>query len=91
MASPLLLALLTAVVAEANAADAVNGEIIESTDGDAVVLFPLFFLFVVVRRVISRSSPRFRFFNHLVINPLSRVSRLPIKFLGIIGGFSVPH
>ena len=50
MASPLVLELLTAVVAEANAADAVTGETITATDGDAVVFFPFSFLFVMVCR-----------------------------------------
>ena len=89
MASPLVLAVLTAVVTEATAADAVTGENIAATDGDAVVFFSLFFLFVVVRGEIFRGAPRFQFFNHPVINPLSRASRLPITFLGIVGGFSV--
>ena len=89
MASPLVLALLTAVVAEATAADAVTGETIAATDVDAVVFFPFFFFLVIVRGAILRGAPRFRFFNHPVINPLSRASRLPIAFLGIVGGFSV--
>ena len=89
MASPLLLAVLTVVVAKTTAADAVTGETIAVTDGYAVVFFPLFLLFVVVLRSIFRGSPCFRFFNHVVINPLSRTSCLPIPFLGIVGGFSV--
>ena len=89
MDSPLVLAVLTAVVADATVADAMTGETIAATDRDAVVFFPLFFLFLVVRGAIFRGAPRFRFFNHLVINPLSHASRLPIALLGIIGGFSV--
>ena len=42
MASPLVLALLTAVVAEVTAADAVTGESIAATEGDAGVFFPFF-------------------------------------------------
>ena len=68
---------------------AVTGETIAATGGYAVVLFPLFFLFVVVRGAIFRGAPRFWFFSHSVINPLSHASRLPIVFLGIVGGFSV--
>ena len=71
--------------------DEVNGETIVATDGDAVFFFPFFLLFVVVRGEIFRGAPRFRFFNHPVINPLSRVSRLPVTFLRIVGGFSVSH
>ena len=89
MASPLVLAVLTAVASEVTAADAVTGETISATDRDAVVFFPFFFLFVVVRRVIFRGAPRFRFFNYPVINSLSRASRIPLAFLGGIGGFSV--
>ena len=89
MTSPLVLAVLTVVVTEATAADAVTGETITATDGDDVVFFSLFFLFVVVRGEIFRGAPRFRFFNHLVINPLSRASCLPIAFIGIVGGFIV--
>ena len=89
MAYLLVLAVLTAVVAEETATDAVTGETITSTDGCAVVFFTFFFLFVVVCGAIFIGAPRFRFFSHPVINPLSRVSRLPIAFLGIIGGFSV--
>ena len=89
VASPLVLAVLTAGVAEATAVDAVTGETIAATDGDAVVFFPLIFLFVVVRREIFRGAPCFRFFNHPVINPLSRAYRLPIALLGILVGFSV--
>ena len=85
MLSPLVLALLTAVVAEATDADAVTGQTITATDGDAVVFFPFFPLSVVVRGAILRGAPRFRFFKH----PLSRASRLPMTFLGIVGGFSV--
>ena len=51
VASPLVLAVLKAVVEEATVADAVNGYTIAATDRDAVVFFPLFFLFVVVRGV----------------------------------------
>ena len=87
--SPLVLAVLTVVVAEATDADAVTGETIAATDGDAMVFFPFFFLFVVVCGAIFRGAPRFRFFRHPMINPLSRASRLPITFLGIVGGFSV--
>ena len=43
-----MLAVLTAVVSEATAADAVNGETIAATDGCDLVFFPFFFLFVVV-------------------------------------------
>ena len=86
---PLVLLVLKEVAAEATAAAEVTGETIAATDGDAVVFFPLFFLFVVVRGAIFRGAPRFRFFDHPVINPLSRASRLPIAFLGIVGGFSV--
>ena len=57
VASPLLLAVLTAVVAEATATDAVTGETIAATDGDAVVFFPLFFLSVVVHGAIFRGAP----------------------------------
>ena len=89
VASPLVLAVLTAVVAEETAADAVTGETIAATDGDAVVFFYLFFLFVVVRGAIFRGAPRFQFFKHPVINPLSHASCLPITFLGVIEGFSV--
>ena len=89
MASPLVLAVFTAMVADATAADAVTGDTIAATDGCDVVLFPFLFLFVVVRREIFRVAPRFRFFNHPVINPLSRAYRLPITFPGIVGGFSV--
>ena len=89
MASPSVLEILTAVVAEATAADAVTGDTISATDGDDVVFFPFFLMFMVVSGEIFRGVPRFRFFNHLVINPLSRASRLPIAFLGIVGGFSV--
>ena len=91
VASPLVIAVLAAVVAEATAADAETRETIADTDGDAVVFFPLFFLFVVVCGAIFRGVPCFRFFNHPVINPLSCASCLPIAFLGIIGGFSVSH
>ena len=87
--SPLVLAELTAVVTEATDADAVTGETITATDRDAVVFFPFFFLFMVVHGEIFRVEPCLRFFNHLVINPLSHASRLPIAFLGILGGFSV--
>ena len=89
MPPPLVLAVLTAVVAEATAADVVTGETIAATDGDDVVFSPFFFLFVVVHRAIFRGAPRFRFFNHPVINPLSCTSRLPIAFIGIVEGFSV--
>ena len=89
MASPLVLSVLAVMVAEATAVDAVTGEIIAATDGDAGVFLPFFFLFVVVCGAIFRGAPRFRFFNHPVINSLSRASRLPISFLGIVGGFSV--
>ena len=89
MAFPLVLAVLTAVVTEVTAANAVTGETIEATDRDAVVFFPFCFLFVVVRGAIFRGAPRFWFFNHPVINPLSRASFIPIAFLGIVGGFSV--
>ena len=89
MASPLVLAVLTAGVAEATAVDAVTGETIAATEENSVVLFPFFFLFVVVRGAIFRGAPCFRFLNHPVINSLSRASRLPILFLGIVGGFSV--
>ena len=89
MASPLVITVLTAVVADVTAADAVTGETIVATDGDTVVFLPFFFLFMVVRGEISRGAPRFRFSNHPVINSLSRASCLPIAFLGIIGGFSV--
>ena len=84
-----MLAVFTAVVAEATAADAVTGETISATDRDNVVFFPFFFLFVVVCGAIIRGAPRFWFFKHLVINPLSRQSRITIAFLGIVGGFSV--
>ena len=89
MASPLVLEVLAAVVAEATVADAVTGETIVTIDGDDVVFFPLFFLFVVVRGENFRGAPCFLFFNHRVINPLSRASCLPIAFLGIVGGFRV--
>ena len=89
MASPLVLAVLTAVVEEATSADAVTGETIAATDGDDVVFFPFFFLFVVVRGAIFRGAPPFWFFNYKVINPLSRESCLPIAFLGIIGGCNI--
>ena len=89
MASPLVLAVLTVVVVEATSTDAVNGDTIAATDRDAVVFLLFFFLFVVVRGAIFRGATCFRFFNHPVINPLSRASRLPIAFLGIVGGFSV--
>ena len=89
VASPLVLAVLTAVVAEATAADAVTGETIAATEENSLVLFPFFFLFVVVCGAMLRGAPRFRFFNHPVIKPLSCVSCLPIAFLGIVGGFSV--
>ena len=89
MASPLVLAVLTAVVEEATDVDAVTGDTIAATDGDAVVFFPFFFLFTAICRVIFRGKPRFRFFNHLVINPLSRASCIPIAFLVIVVGFSV--
>ena len=87
MAFPLVCVVLTAVVAEATAADSVTEETIAATYGDDVVFFSFFFLFVVVRGEIFRGAPRFRFFNHLVINPLSRASCLPIAFIGIVGGF----
>ena len=89
MVSPLVLTVFTVVVAEATAVDAVTGETIAATDGDDVVFFPFFFLFVVVCGAIFRGAPRFRFFDHPVINPMSHASRLPIAFLGIVGGFSV--
>ena len=89
MAFPLVCVVLTAVVAEATAADSVTEETIAATDGDDVVFFPFFLLFVVLRREIFRGAPRFLFFDHPVINPLSRASRLPIAFLGVVGGFSV--
>ena len=89
MASPLVLAVLIAVVAEGTAADAVTGDAIAATDGDAVVFFPLFFLLVMVCGAIFRGAPRFRLFNHPMINSLPHASRLPIAFLGIIGVFSV--
>ena len=89
MASPLVLAVLTEVVEEATAADAVTEETITTTYGDDVVFFPFFLFFVVVRGEIFRGAPRFWFFNHPVINPLSRASHTPITFHGIVGGFSV--
>ena len=89
MESPLVLVVLTAVVEEVTAADAVTGKTIAATDRDAVVFFTFFFLFVVVHRAIFRGAPRFQFFNHPLINSLSRVSRLPIAFLGIVGEFRV--
>ena len=89
MASPLVLAVLTAVVADATVADAMTGETIAATDGGAVVFFPFFFLIVVVCGEIFGGAPRFQFFNHPVINVLSRASSLPIAFLGIVGGFNV--
>ena len=89
MASPVVLALLPEVMTEETDADAVTGETIAATDGNAVLFFPLFFLFVVVSGEIFRGAPHFRFFNHPVINPRSCASRLPISFLGIVGGFSV--
>ena len=95
VASPLVFSVLTAMAEEATAADAVTGETIAATDGDDVVFFLFFFLFVVVHGAIFRGVPCFRFSNHPVINPLScashasRASRLPITFLGIVGGFSV--
>ena len=89
VASPLVLAVLTAMVADATAADAVTWDTIAATEGYDVVFFPFLFLFVVVRGENFRGAPCFRFFNHPVINPLSRASRLPIAFLGIVGGFSV--
>ena len=89
MVSPLVLAVLTAVVAEAISADAVTGETISATDRDTVVFFPFFFFFVVVHGAFFRYAPRFRFFKHPVINPLPRASRLPIAFLGVVGGFSI--
>ena len=51
VASPLVLAVLAAVVTEVTVADAATGETITATDRDAVVFFPFFFLFVVVRGV----------------------------------------
>ena len=48
---------MTAVVAEATATDAVTGETIAATDGDAVVFFPFFFLSVVVHGAIFRGAP----------------------------------
>ena len=89
MPSSLVLEVLTVVVAEATAADALTRGTIAATDGDAVAFFPYFFLFVVVRGEIFRGAPHFRFFNHPVINPPSRASCLPITFLGNVGGFSV--
>ena len=64
MVSPLVLAVLTAVVAEAISADAVTGDTSVDIDGDDGVFFPFFFLFVVVCGAIFRGAPRFRFFNH---------------------------
>ena len=49
---PLVLLVLKEVASEATAAAEVTGETIAATDGDAVVFFPLFFLFVVVRGAI---------------------------------------
>ena len=83
MASTLVLAVLTAVVTESTAADAVTGETISATDGDSVVFYPFFFFFGVVHGAIFRDAPRFRFINHPVINPIYRASRLPITFIGI--------
>ena len=91
MASPIVLAVLIAVVAEATSADAVTVETIAATDGYAMVFFPFLFLFVVVRGEIFRGAPHFWFFNHTVVNSLSRASRLPIAFIGVVGGFSVSH
>ena len=48
VASPLVLSVLTVVLAEATAADAVTGDTIAATDRDAGVFFPFLFLFVVV-------------------------------------------
>ena len=77
------------MVAEETATDAVTGETIAATDEDDGVLSPIFFLFVMVCAALFGGAPRFRFFNHPVINLLFRVSCLPIVFLGIVGGFSV--
>ena len=89
VASRLVLSVLTVVVADATAADAVTAETIAATHGDDGVFFPFIFLFVMVCGAIFGGAPRFRFFNHPVINPLSGASCLPIEFLGIVGGFSV--
>ena len=48
VASRLVLSVLTVVLAEATFADAVTRETIASTNGDAGVFFPFFFLFVMV-------------------------------------------
>ena len=89
VASPLVLAVFAALVAEVTAVDAVTGETIAATDGDSEVFFPFFFLIVMVSGAIFRGAPRFRFFKHPVINPLTHPSRIPVKFIGIVGGFSV--
>ena len=53
VAYPLVLAILAVAAVEETAADAVTMETTAATDGDAVVFFPFFFLFVVVRKEIS--------------------------------------